>query len=198
MPGLHGHKLLRFISNGSSFGRRVGKRALTVIRERNESHLHSEVTVCIGGAIISEAHSKNHYMWSWQPEAPSSGYIEGPHQTELLPKKERDSLFKVGRALLGIHHRGRQPGSGRFGTGEDFEQAVFMVVAALSGERRCVTYASVGRALIASHGRNATVAWHAGDSPADPGRQFTVWCAAFERNPKDLLQRARSAFANGE
>jgi hypothetical protein len=94
--------------------------------------------------------------------------------------------------------RGRRRGSGHFETGEDFESAVFAVVAGLHNQKRRITQDAVGAYLIKKHGRNATSGWHAGDSPRDPGRQFRLWCTAFERSPKDLLQRATAACANRE
>jgi hypothetical protein len=163
-----------------------------------EPPLRSEVIVCIGGAIISEAHPESHYMWSWRPDAPWLGYKEGPHETGSLPKEELDSLFKVGRELLDISFRGRTPRSGRFESDNDFEAAVFAVVAELSAKKRSITQKTVGAHLIGKQGRNATPGWRAGESPADPGRQFREWCTQFKREPKDLIQRAAAACANEE
>jgi hypothetical protein len=90
--------------------------------------------------------------------------------------------------------RGRRRGSGRFETAQDFESAVFSAVATLWGQGRRITEDNVGKYLIAKRGRNRT----AGDSPADPGRQFREWCTRFGFNPQELLQRAIAACANRE
>ncbi len=146
------------------------------------------------GAIIPEAHPDNRYMWSWQPESPWLGYKEGPHQTGSLPTTDMQSLFKVGRTLLGIQFRGRIEGTGRFEGVEDFERAVFAAVNKLLARKRRPTQEAIGAYLIAKRGRNK----HAGDSPADPGRQFRAWCTRFKCNPGDLIQRAIAACDNGE
>jgi hypothetical protein len=56
----------------------------------------------------------------------------------------------------------------------------------------------VGAHIIAKHGRNATERKYAGDSHGDPGRQFRLWCTEFQRNARDLMQRAIAACANEE
>jgi hypothetical protein len=171
---------------------------ITQIGSASESPVRSEVLVYIGGAIVPKAHPEDHYMWSWQPEAPWRGYREGPHQTGSFPKKERDLLFTVGRELLDIHFRGRKKGSGRFDTPMDFEQAVFVTVCALRKRERPITQETIGASLIAKRGRNNSPGWRAGDSPADPGRQFREWCSRFEFNPEEMISLAIDTCASGE
>jgi hypothetical protein len=110
-----------------------------------EPPVRSEVLVYIGGAIIPKVHPEDHYMWSWRPEAPWLGYKEGPHQTGSLLKKERDSLFTVGRKLLDIHFRGQQGGGRRFGTAEDFKQAVLDAIQELRESGQRVSKTAIGR-----------------------------------------------------
>jgi hypothetical protein len=154
----------------------------------------SEVIVILGLAVIPQAHPGQRYMLSWQPEAPWLGLTERGHETALLTAKEMQSLFSVGRELLGINFRGRPKGSGRFESREDLEQAVFAAVDHLLKRKRPITQDTVGAYIIAKRGRNR----NAGDSAADPGRQFRELCEGFGVKPADLIQHATAACANEE
>jgi hypothetical protein len=114
-----------------------------------------------------------------------------------LTQDQRNRLDAARGAFLErLDPRGRPSGSGRFETRQDFESAVFRAVAQLVREKRALTQKNIGAYLIAKHGRNATKQKRAGDSPADPARQFRDWRDAFNIDSEDLIQRALAHRAN--